>query len=315
MAVHKRPALALRDLLAVVVVATLVLVFGPASLAQLRGNGRVGTCGEHLRTIGFMTKIYANDNGEHWMIPPFRHQAVDNEGIDYLAGDRINDPPSDPGEVGYERETESTSETPPDPDGGSTAVSVTRAYWLLVRSGDLTTEQFICPASRDTPDPAVVPDWYYDFTGYDHISYGYQVPFSPRGNRPREGMNSRMVLAADKGPYYLNTFTPTFRAPRRQLLTLDHRDAFWRVYNSPNHHGRGQNVLFADARVELARTPTVGVHGDNIYTVMTDAWDATGFNRIHGNSPHYSPVAAYPYPGQDVFGPGVYSSTDSLIYP
>ena len=311
----KRPALGLCDLVAVVVVATSVLFVVSVSVAQLRGNSRGNVCGTNLRAIGTAAKIYANDNGENWMIPPFRHQSIDNGGIDYLAGARINDPPIEPGEVGYQRGIESTSETQPFPDGGSTAVSVTRAYWLLVRSGDLRTEQFICPVSRDKPDPAVVPESYYDFTDYHHISYGYQVPFGPRDNRPREGMDSRMVLAADKGPYYLSTFTPTFRAPRREGLTTDHRAAFWRVYNSPNHHGRGQNVLFADGRVSFVQTPTIGMHGDNIYTVMTDAWDATGSNRIHGDSPHHSPVAAYPYPGQDVFGPGAFSSTDSLIYP
>ena len=59
----------------------------------------------------------------------------------------------------------------------------------------------------------------------------------------------------------------------------------------------------------------MGIHSDNIYTLMVDGWDETGFNRIHGESPHFATVAEFPYPGQDVFGLGLFSSTDSLIYP
>ena len=200
--------------------------------------------------------------------------------------------------------------------GGSSAISVTRAFWLLVSSGDVDAQTFICPASQDTADPALVPEWYYDFEGYHNISYGYQVPFGPRGNRPSESARFDMPLAADKGPYYLNKFEPTFQVGSKNPVEFGDPFGRWRRFNSPNHNRQGQNVLFADASVSFERTPAVGIHGDNIYTLMVGGdWDETGFNRIHGESPHFATVAEFPYPGQDVFGVGWFSSTDSLIYP
>lgn len=305
--------LGLRDLAAVLILALLLILMGIPTLAQSRRLNRREACAVNLRAIGWQAKIYANDNNERWMVPPFKRALVDNGGIDYLAGDRVNVPATDPGEVGYAREDQSTAD--PLGDGGSSAVSVTRAYWMLVRSGDLDAQTFICPASRDAADPAMVPEWYYDFGGYHNISYGYQVPFGPRGNGPGEWARSDMPLAADKGPYYLNKFEPTFQLGSKNPVAFGDPLGRWRRFNSPNHHGQGQNVLFADASVSFEQTPAVGIHRDNIYTLMVDGWDETGFNRIHGESPHYATVAELPYPGQDVFGLGWFSSTDSLIYP
>jgi len=310
---------ALRDLLAVFGVAAAFFIFGFPTLAHRPHLNQREVCAFNLKGIGTSCKIYANENQERWPTPAFRHQAIDNEGIDYLAGNHVNSLPVEPGEVGYQREFESTSETPQTLDGGSTAVSVTRGFWLLVRSGDLNEEFFICPSSGDYVGEVnlLFPEENYDFAGYHNISYGYQVPFGPRETRPREGADNRKPFAADKGPYYLNTFEPTFQSGSRQPVTFDDPQGRWRRYNSPNHHGQGQNVLFADGHVSFAETPAVGVHGDNIYTLMVDGWDETGFNRIHGDSPHLAAVAEFPYPGQDVFGTGAgrFSSTDSLIYP
>ncbi|MFH1108952.1 MAG: hypothetical protein V1790_07145 [Planctomycetota bacterium] len=310
----------LRDLVGVLAVSVLSVAFGIPVFAQWRHLSQREVCGLNLKGIGVAAKIYANDNGEKWPSPPFRRQAVDHEGIDYLAGDRVNDPPVEPGEVGYDRGVESTTETPLDPTGGSTVVSVTRALWLLVRSGDINEESFVCPSSGDSvrdADLLFPEDLYYDFGSYHNISYGYQVPFGPRDTRPREGADNRQAFAADKGPYYLNTFEPTFQTGSRHPVTFEDPQGRWRRYNSRNHQGQGQNVLFAAGNVAFADSPAVGVDGDNIYTVMTDGWDETGFNRIHGQSPHFATAGELPYPGQDAFGPGSgrFSTTDSLIYP
>ncbi len=303
----------LRDLAAVLILTVLLILMVIPTLAHSRRLSKREVCALNLMAIGIGAKIYANDNSEFWMVPAYDQSLIGNGGIDYLAADRINVPATEPGEVGYARENQSTSNLG---DGGSSAVSVTRAFWMLVRSGDLGVRTFICPASRDTVEPpALVPESYYDFAGYDNISYGYQVPFGPRGNRPSESARSDMPLAADKGPYYLNKFEPTFQTGSKNPVEFGDPPGRWRRFNSPNHHGQGQNVLFADASVSFEHTPAVGIHGDNIYTLMVDGWDETGFNRIHGESPHYATVAVFPYPGQDVFGLGWFSSTDSLIYP
>lgn len=312
----RRPGFALRDLIALGVMAFVLVAIATSTLGHPCGTNRRQICANNLKGIGTSAKIYANDNSEKWMVPPFRQQAIANEGIDYLAGNHVSQHPTDPGEVGYDRETQTVSETRD--DAGSEAVSVTRSFWILVRSGDVVPDQFICPSSGDDAEALDrVPGDYYDFASYHNISYGYQVPFGPRDTQPREGADNRQAFAADKGPFYLNKFEPKFLSGHRNRVDFGDPHGRWRRYNSPNHNGHGQNVLFADAHVAFAYTPAVGIHGDNIYTLMTSEWDPDGFNLIHGESPHFATVAAYPYPGQGAFGdgPNLFSSTDSLIYP
>jgi len=133
-----------------------------------------------------------------------------------------------------------------------------------------------------------------------------------------------MIFAADRSPFYLPDPDPIGRfltAGEHGPVTLDDPPRRWRPFNSPNHGGRGngegQNVLFANGGVSFVRIPAVGIDNDNIYTVMYDEWNETGFNRIHGDWVHISPVQN-PYPGVEALGrgdPNAYSSTDSLIYP
>ena len=142
-------------------------------------------------------------------------------------------------------------------DAGSPAVSTTRAYWMLVRSGDVTVEQFICPSSGDDRDDTENLDLYYDFQLLENISYGYQVPFGPRDTQPREGMDNRQIVAADKGPWYLNTTRALFEEAGRTGagITLDDSPKDWRQFNSNNHggksNGEGQNCLFADGHASF----------------------------------------------------------------
>jgi len=311
------------SLVDVVALVALILVgtaLAAPTLSRLRNGCKLTLCQQNLDDIGTSCKIYANDNNERWPTPPFSESAYDDggPGIDYLAGSRINDVPIEPGEVGFERTSETMSDTNRYAELGSTVVSTTRGLWLLVRNGDVYPEDFVCPMSRDVGLIEYDVEQYYDFASYRNISYGYQVPFGPRDTAPREGSGDRrMVFLADKSPYYLDTFTPTFHTRRGEPLVPESPQWRWRRYNSPNHWGGGQNVGYSDGSVDFATTPLAGVQGDNIYTLMTDAWDESPFNRFHGESPHYATIGINPFPGEGAFGPELwaYSSTDSLLYP
>lgn len=310
----------IRDL-AVAFVATFVLVVlvGPALGSRVRSLSRREQCAVNLKSLATSFKIYANENSEKWPIAAFNRLLIDHGGIDYLNNRGTSaGAPIDPGEVGFDRLVESTSLTQQNPTGGSTAVSTTRGFWLLVRSGDVRADQFICPGTRDVVDPGDVLFDYstYDFASYNNVRYGYQVPFGPRDTQPREGTDNRQVLVADKGPYYTSRLNPSFTKRAGDPITVSDNPRYWRSYNSQNHGGQGQSVLRADGSAFFASTPLAGVNGDNIYTLMTDGWDETGFNRIHGQSPHYASITN-PYPGQHAMGPDSfsYSTTDSLIYP
>ncbi len=318
------------ELLVVIAIIALLISILLPSLSRARELSKRLVCGSNSKGIGTSAKIYANDNQEKWMIPGFSQLAVDAAGVDYRCDDGTTGAwvpggggggADDPGEVGNERDRESESDGPT--GEGTRSVSVTRAYWLTVRAGDITVKQFVCPSSSgDKDDETENLELYYDFTGYENISYGYQVPFGPRDTRPREGVDNRQILAADKGPFYI--------APPGQLewqdsggadLTLEDSPQEWRQYNSPNHGGRnngeGQNCLYADGHSSFQRIPAVGIDNDNIYTIIDGgAWgDPNSAGWIHGIDPHEFQTP--PYPGQDSYGSGAgaHSSTDTLIYP
>lgn len=321
---QKLKAFTLIELLVVIAIIALLISILLPSLSRARELSKRLVCASNIKGIGTSAKIYANDNNEKWMIPPFKRKAINKGGIDYLCDDETTDDwpnADDNGEVGNQREFVTTSETTKFPDVGSTAVSTTRSFWMLVRSGDITVAQFICPSSGDEPDDTENLDLYYDFTGYGRVSYGYQVPFGPRDTQPREGMDNRQILAADKGPFYLRPDGFTWDiGTTGTAVTLDDSPRSWRTFNSTNHGGRmngeGQNCLYADGHASFQRTPAVGIDNDNIYTTIDDTqWGTVlGIALIHGLLPHIDPP---PYPGQDAYGTGAnkFASTDSLIYP
>lgn len=266
------------------------------------GNRMV--CGSNLKGIGTSMKIYANDNREQWATPPFNKSAIGQ--IKYSVP------------VGWGRglpESPSRNQSSLDGPAGTRELSVTRAMWILVRSGDMTVDQFICPTSGDVPDPTSDIDFYYDFAGYNNISYGFQVPYGSAGTRAREGHDNRMILAADKGPFYLSSISPNWLSiPEGTLPAPDSNKSGREPFNSPNHVKSGvrtgQNCLYFDGHVSFNRSPNVGIGGDNIYTVATD------WNRIeswwNGEIPGLNstpPLNALVDPNPDV------RRSDSVIFP
>jgi prepilin-type N-terminal cleavage/methylation domain-containing protein len=318
---HKLKGFTLIELLVVIAIIALLISILLPSLSRARELSKRLVCSSNMKGVGTSAKIYANDNQEKWMTPPFKRSLIDEGGIQYMnESPQENCPAQQQGEVGYDRQNQSTSETVDAPNAGSSAVTTTRSYWMLVRSGDITVKQYICPSSGDDEDMTENLDLYYDFTCYENISYGYQVPFGPRDTNAREGMDNRQIVAADKGPYYTSAYNPNWDVGARGPIDLDDSPKTWRPFNSFNHggqgNGEGQNCLYADGHSSFQRMPAVGIDNDNIYTLMQNSWSSIkGFNRIHGENPHVSP--APPYPGQNAFGegPGMYSSTDTLLYP
>ncbi len=308
MSIRKRiRGFTLIELLVVIAIIALLISILLPSLSRARELSKRLVCQSNIKGIGTSAKIYANDNNEKWMIPPFSKEILTNdERVAYTE------------QIGEDREWPSYSRDP----GASTQLSTTRAYWMLVRSGDVTPKQFLCPSSGDEVDPTENIDFYYDFTDWENVSYGYQVPFGPRDTQPREGMDNRQPLAADKGPFYRsNSGNPDWNTGEGgREVCLDDSPKNWRNFNSPNHggsgNGEGQNVLFADGHASFERTPAIGIDHDNIYTLMTDEWSLDGsFNRIHGEPPTYYESSESPYPGDHAIDTDAYSSTDSLIYP
>jgi prepilin-type N-terminal cleavage/methylation domain-containing protein/prepilin-type processing-associated H-X9-DG protein len=299
------------ELLVVIAIIALLISILLPSLSRARELSKRLVCQSNLKGVGTSAKIYANDNNEKWMIPPYDRE------VDYASSTRIKYTPGSGGGVNSFREFASLSY-----GDASTQLSVTRAFWMMVRTGDVTPQQYVCPSSGDEEDPTENLDFYYDFTSIGNISYGYQVPFGPRDTQPREGADNRQILAADRGPWYTQTTTPDWSSTEGGGggVTLESSPRDWMRFNSENHggsgQGEGQNALFADGHATFARTPAIGIDHDNIYTLMdSQGWeDAQAPNRIQGIIPGEF-AQDPPFPGDESLGTGEYSSTDSLIFP
>jgi hypothetical protein len=190
--------------------------------------------------------------------------------------------------------------------GGKLKISVTRNLWTLVRLQLTPPKSFNCPLDRDsTTNTDDNPQNYWDFSKYSEVSYGYQVPFGKLG-QPASTCDQRMVLAADKGPFgaALEAGKPNPGMPTPAVSDPSNK---WSAWNSHNHGGEGQNVLYAGGSADWQATPVCGLKNDNIYTRWSDATGGAGANgdnpavRIHGSPPTGAETPM--------------SDTDTLIYP
>lgn len=187
---------------------------------------------------------------------------------------------------------------PTSPTRSPRASHPSRSLFVLMISADATPGLFTCPSSgeaedrlrnygpdgRDAGDSTAMPGTdRFDFNGYSSLSYGYLLPFGASATS-RRMLDAGAPVAADKGPFFdaggeglagtrtvvdklsAATIPPQwkrFDAQRIRALAIGE----WKRLNSRNHEGEGQSVLYADGHADFARTPLVGIGGDNIYTL------------------------------------------------
>ncbi len=179
------------ELLVVVAIIALLIAILLPSLAKAREAAKRGVCCQNLKGITSACKTYAFDNEDRWPLAASYSKAQPTAVgfLKWLGG-------GSPCARDEESRDDSTS-------CGTRIDPTTRSLWLLVRSGQLDTKIFKCPsASDDTVDPTSDILRFYTFKGYGYISYGYQMTHSLAYNsaKPRENVDPRMVLLADKSP-------------------------------------------------------------------------------------------------------------------
>ncbi|RMF75465.1 MAG: prepilin-type N-terminal cleavage/methylation domain-containing protein [Planctomycetota bacterium] len=292
----KKKGFTLIELLVVVAIIALLISILLPSLSRARELAKRAVCSSNQRGIGQGMHIYANDNEEwfphHYYVPTYDTSSIPPEhGIKWIEEMGSED-------VLISQPTGADPTNPSGPDISSTASAPSRSLFLLVIGGQSTPGSFICPSSGDTEDdlrnrgsdkaPGASGDESaaqpgidrFDFRGYSYLSYGYQMPYGIRG-KPRTSLDTRMPLTADKGPYFQakSSQNSTDTNERNELLPptdwtsdsladiLKRSTEDWRPYNSRNHGGDGQNVLFVDGHVDFKKTAREGVQNDNIYTM------------------------------------------------
>jgi prepilin-type N-terminal cleavage/methylation domain-containing protein len=296
----KRKGFTLIELLVVVAIIALLISILLPSLSRARELAKRAVCSSNLRGIGQGMHIYANDNREWFPMHYFN------------AGEITIGPPSEC-ELTYVRmlginyhlrTAPANDPNPPiQPDNSN---HPSRSLFLLIIGGQQTAGQFVCPSSADEEDDMRNRDPYlsgsaqgeeeaaragtnrFDFASYTTLSYAYQVPYGRRG-RPRETLDTRMPISADKGPYFMAASAedpagsgripdeisglepPVGWMNQDPTPIIKFSNEEWRPYNSRNHNTEGQNILFVDDHVSFERKPIAGIHHDNIYTCIRDS--------------------------------------------
>jgi len=311
------------ELLVVVAIIALLISILLPSLARARELSKRTVCAANLKGTGNGFATYATANNDDWPIPAHDTATAQDVTVVTYAG-----------QTGLKRGTAGV------PDNGETygpivltgdptptiALSTTRAFWYLIRSGASSPKSFICPSSEDAPNAEDNPQDYWDFgngdnvqttaqavpgqpAGYKQVSYGYQVPYGKNG-RPSPNVDQDMALVADKGPYSGFLEAGKTEPPPMGPTTVNSTSApdDWKKWNSPNHGGQldgeGQNVMYNDAHVDFVMTPLAGAGKDNIYTGWGVVGGSTYDSRVNGRVYTTANHKLAPW-----------GNTDSIIYP
>ena len=242
-------AVTLIEVLVGVTAVSLLLTLALPGFSPRGSKDKIARCASNLRGIGQAMYLYAQDDPQ--VFPAIANPRDENDGLMrvFHPDDRIMQP--------------STTGIP----------SPTVDLWALVRPGIATPSEFICPRTKDRPDPAQYPADYYDFLSADHLSYAYHFQHDPDQRVIGTSSDPGFPILADGNPYIKGGI-------ERDIYT-DRLSG--QRGNTKNHRSRrqGQNVLFQDSHVNLEETPGVGLYGpvdpelgsfgwDNIYTVFED---------------------------------------------
>lgn len=238
----RRKGFTLTELIVVIVVTLAGFTFALAAVQELDTQDARIKCARNLRQIGQALLLYSNDNKG-----PYPRTIYDMDHADkpkFFTGINAPDP------FGA---------------GGPEANDVTAAMFLLMRTEDITSVAFVCPATKMHFDVfgggtnnALN---HSNFSLPENLSYSYADPYPGRdafasGYKLVQGLDPTFAVAADINP----------GGDALTKLNTQSTDDETRKGNTPNHSGDGQNVLFGDGHIEFQNSPFCGTNRDNIYT-------------------------------------------------
>jgi prepilin-type N-terminal cleavage/methylation domain-containing protein len=272
------------ELLVVIgIIAVLISILLPV-LSRARESARRITCSSNLRQMGAALIAYSTSNNGQYPRTVFNRTDIAPVVLNEWGTDALIQNPF--------RDTDAPGGTDPaimygtgDPtvDGGPGyspvgANNVPASIWLLVRTGQLTPLTLICPSAgaadwaqadelgdeEDADQRATFSDVNAEDTdGKMTLSYSMQVPFPfpvaiDAGFKFDSSISPDFPVAADLNPGFRNS-DGSLMLPADVDATVSLVGRGDKQFNSKNHGREGQNVLYADGRVEWQTTTYCGM--------------------------------------------------------
>lgn len=264
------------DVVAFTVVAGVIAsVVGAAGVSKQEVAGRI-KCAANLRQIGMAIQLYANENRGAYPRTRADIKAPLTWGTPYSPDKKDIGPTiaADP----FANNDDARS--PAKPAALATRPDVndmTAPLYLLIRTEDIVPEVFVCPSTtlkrfEFGGEGHGALEW-TNFPGKEgvakHLSYSYQNPYASAeaimaGFKLNNSVTAEFAVMADMNPGGDALLKATIDDAAVTDANVDVTPA-QKKFNSLNHGGDGQNVLFGDGHVEFLNNPFVGVNRDNIY--------------------------------------------------
>jgi len=220
------------ELIAATLALSLAVTVWSQTTKPAKLDNKLVKCLTNLKQSGMAMMIYAQDNREWFPMNIVWNKEHDGS---MTLFDQSH------------REAAPTSKGTPSP---------TADLWTLIRVGHLPkADLFVCPLTKDKPDPAKDVTKVYDFAGAEHLSYGVAYMYDPdfRFQVPHLQFPADTVLMADGNPYLKGKVKDEplkDRGSRKKGNSLNHGTA-----------RKHQMVLFVDGSIHRKESPDVGVPG------------------------------------------------------